>query len=82
MGKMIVVMVVMSPLSMHVVHLMLSVNQDSGLVQDSLTFVLTKIRSVMTIQIVRMVPMKVQYATMQIVITTEDSALMDAYKLR
>ena len=82
MEKMIVGMVVMSPQNMHVVHPMLSANQDSGRVQDSLTFVLTKIRSVMTILIVQIVPMKAQYVTMHIVITTEDSVLMDVYKLR
>jgi hypothetical protein len=81
MEKMTVVMQVTSPLNMHVDHLMLFVNQDFGLVQDSQTFVLTKIRSVMTNRIAQMVRMKVPCVTMQIVITTEDNALMDAYKL-
>lgn len=80
MVKMTVVMAVTNRPSMPVAHPTLSANLDFGLVRDSLMFALKKPRSVMTNQIAQMELMRVLCAIMQIVIITEDSALMGVSK--
>ena len=80
MVKMIVVMAVTNLRSMPVAHPTLSANLDFGLVRVSLMFALKKPRSVMTNRIAQMELMRDLCAIMQIVIITEDSALMGVSK--